>query len=169
MICRVVYSSPVQANSPPPPLPETDLTSVALALLGRISRLSRRFQAIVGPELEGQLGLQLKELMVLGAIAKGHTHPGQISSRLGLPPPTTSRLLEGLTEAGYLHRETVPGDLRRFRMQLTEEGARLRTLAHQVAGEALGHELELVPVPQLAVAIEQLSLLELSLGITEDQ
>lgn len=143
--------------------------SEALALLQRISRLNRRFSAVVAPALEQRLGLGIKELMVFGAIAKGRTHPGQISSVLGLPPPTTSRLLEHLTEAGYLRRDTVPGDLRRFRMELTEKGLQTREQALRLMAEALGRELAGVPEQQLSDTITQLSLLELSLGITEDQ
>lgn len=121
------------------------------------------------PVLEQQLGLGVKELMVFGAIVKGHTHPGQISSLLGLPSPTTSRLLDQLTEAGYLRRETVPGDLRRFRMELTDKGMQTREQALRLLGETLARELSDVPAQQLADTVRQLSVLEFSLGITEDQ
>jgi DNA-binding MarR family transcriptional regulator len=168
----LVYAAPVQAELlPTSPPAETDsaFASEALALLQRISRLNRHFSAIVTPILEQRLGLGLKELMVFGAIARGHTHPGQISSVLGLPPPTTSRLLEGLIEVGYLRRDTVPGDLRRFRMELTDKGTQTREQALRLLGETLGRELAGVPEQQLGDTIRQLSLLELSLGITEDQ
>lgn len=154
-----------------PPISPPELGTEALKLMGRISRIHRRFYKIAGPVLEQELNIQLKELLVFGAIARGHTQPSQISAVLGTPPPTTSRLLDQLTEAGYLKREPVPGDLRRCHMELTEHGQQTRTRALALLSDTLGQELARLQVPedQLRASLEQLDLLELSLGIKEDE
>jgi DNA-binding MarR family transcriptional regulator len=163
MIWLCAYSFSVKTLSSPP----SDLGSAALLLTGRISRLNRRIHAIVGPVLERELGLQPREMLVFGAIVRGHTQPSQISSYIGTPPPTTSRLLDQLTEGGYLRRQNVPGDLRRFQMELTELGVQTRARALELLGAAMAQALQAVPQQQLLAALEQLSLLEQSLGTSE--
>jgi len=146
-----------------------DLGSEALMLLGRISRLNRLFTAAISPVLERELGLSTKDIMVFGAVARGHTQPGQISAMLGTPPPTTSRLLEHLTEAGYLERSGVPGDLRKCQMNLTEHGQQTRQKALAVLGDTVAQELVRARIPQerLHGTLEELRQLEVALGIKE--
>lgn len=139
-----------------------------LALMRRVGRLYRLLHATVQPRLEDALDLQPKEVQVLGAVAAGHTSPGRISARVGTPPPSTSRLIDGLVDGGLLERQADPDDLRRFVMRLTPRGVTALAAARTVARDALGVLLQGVPAEDLQGADRALARLETPLGLRED-
>jgi DNA-binding MarR family transcriptional regulator len=49
----------------------------------------------------------------------------QLASAEQVRPPTMSRIVDGLVEAGLVTREAKPGDRRSVRIAATEEGRRL--------------------------------------------
>ena len=69
-------------------------------------------------------GLSPGTVWMLGAVTR-HPYPSELGRQLGLPAPSVSRLLKGLEADGYVARETVPEDLRRFRIRLTPRGEAL--------------------------------------------
>lgn len=138
-----------------------------MLLMQRLGRLYRALHALVQPQLEAQLGLHPKEMLVLAAVARGQTHPSGIGAQIGTPPPTTSRLLDRLTEAGLLERRADPADLRRFRMRLTPAGEQRLTAGRALVRETLTERLQHVPQDQLEGAIFALEQLEQSAGLAE--
>jgi Transcriptional regulators len=60
----------------------------------------------------------------------------EVANHLGLTPPSTSRLVDGLIERGLVSREDHPLDRRRLRLDVTNDGqkilekARKGTIAH---------------------------------------
>ena len=140
----------------------------ALALMRRVGRLYRALHAAVQPVLERALSLHPKEVQVLGAVAGGQTSPGQISARVGTPPPSTSRLLDRLVAAGLLERQADPDDLRRFRMRLTPEGVATLAAARSLTREALETRLQAVSPASLRAVEQLLGDLEDQLGLQEN-
>lgn len=143
-------------NSPP----EVD----TLVFMRRVGRLQRHLQVALQPHLERTLGLHPKEVQVLSAVANGQDSPSAISARLGSPPPSTSRLVDRLVDTGLLERHAHPDDLRRFRLVLTERGARILDEARELARARLDELLGGVPLEDLMEADRVLARLETHLG-----
>ena len=83
------------------------------------------------------LGLQPKAFLLLAAVEES-PYPAELARILGLPPPTVTYLVKPLEAKNYLLRTKEPGDLRRFRLALTDEGreaVRLGTAAIHAAFE----------------------------------
>ena len=93
-----------------------------LALVRQVLRLGRALYAELDEPLTARLGLNIKELVVLAAIAAGETSPGRIAALHHLPAATVTRLLHRLAELGFVERVSDPADLRRFRLELTAKG-----------------------------------------------
>ena len=94
-----------------------DLSAELSALLGRLIRLLRReAPAPVGP---GSLGA----LVTLNR--DGPMRLGDLAAREGVAPPTLSRMIAGLEDAGYVSRRPDPGDRRAVRVSLTDDGSRV--------------------------------------------
>ena len=118
------------------------------AFLNHLQRLRLRMIAAVGPLLREQ-GLQASTLWLLTAVER-HPHPTELCREMGLPAPTISRLLKGLEAEGYLVRETVPEDLRRYRFLLTPKGAAVQAEAHGLMEAAVGSMLLRLPLEDRA-------------------
>ena len=88
-----------------------------------------RMAAGLGPWLRAR-GLSLSALPMLASVER-HPHPTELAQVIGLPAPTVSRLLKTLETQGYLERETVPEDLRRYRFRLTSAGRALHAEARR--------------------------------------
>jgi len=107
-------------------------------LIQHMQRFHRRVQARLQPAM-GRLGLNPSTAFLLAAVER-YPHPSDLAQELSLPAPTVSRLLKDLEAAGYLTRQTVPEDLRRFRLALTPQGEAIRKAAKEelsVAVEAM--------------------------------
>lgn len=139
-----------------------------LAFMRRVGRLYRHLHVALQPQLERTLALHPKEVQLLSAVAAGHDSPGAISARLGNPPPSTSRLIDRLVDAGLLERHGHPDDLRRFRLVLTERGAGILEEARALARTRLNELLGGVPADELAEADRVLARLETRLGSEND-
>lgn len=111
-------------------------------LVRQTLRLARRFQQTLDEPLERELGLSIKELLVLAAVMDGAHTPGAVAERQALPAPTVTRIVSRLAEQGLLERASDPADLRRFRLRLTPAGeaarARIRTLGPQIVQDQFG-------------------------------
>jgi DNA-binding MarR family transcriptional regulator len=69
----------------------------------------------------GQLGLDAKELFLLGEV-DAHPYPAELADVLSMPRPTVTAYIKRLEAAGFLRREIDQGDLRRHRLALTPAG-----------------------------------------------
>lgn len=79
-----------------------------------------------------ELGLHVGQEMVLFELWKEDgLKGGELAERLGVEPPTVSRMLGRLEGCGLLERRRDPEDARSFRVCLTEKG---RSLERSVAG-----------------------------------
>ncbi len=58
-----------------------------------------------------------------------------------LPPPTVTYMVKQLESLGYLERRAEPGDLRKFRLIVTEAGALAIAGAREAAGRILDQRL----------------------------
>jgi len=99
------------------------------AFMQHLRRLQHRLLQRIAPLLR-ERGLPASTLWMLGAVAR-YPYPSELGRELGLPAPSVSRLLKGLEADGYVVRETVPEDLRRFRIRLTPPGEALVAEAHR--------------------------------------
>ena len=141
------------------PLPPSDLNLLVRSVL----RLSRAFHGALDEPLEAELNLNMKELVVLTAIADGGTYPSQIAARHHLPAPTVTRLLGHLSELGLVRRVTEPDDLRKFRLELTEEGEQTRDHTRAASERILHGVFGHLPSAALRRAIAALAELEAAL------
>lgn len=139
-----------------------------LVLLVRVVlRLSRAFHAALDEPLESKLNLNVKELTVLAAIIDGDQYPSLIAARHQLPAPTVTRLLSRLIDLGLVRRVTEPDDLRKFRLELTEEGMRTRLQtrrdSERILQEVFGH----LPADRVRRALKAVCDVEESLLVGE--
>ncbi len=67
--------------------------------------------------------LSFTQYQALGFIS---THPGaslhNLADHLGLTPPSTSKMVDGLVANGYLNRDPAPDDRRKITLNLTTAG-----------------------------------------------
>lgn len=126
-----------------------------------LANLWRLIQSVVDDseaELEG-LGLSAKAFFLLEAVEE-HPFPALLARRMHLPPPTVTYLIKQLEDRGFLGRQAEPGDLRKFRLVLTDEGQKGLRRGREALGEAfrcrLGR-LALEDIRSLQRIIEQLA------------
>jgi MarR family transcriptional regulator, organic hydroperoxide resistance regulator len=119
-----------------------ETTGFTLAKVGRAHRGS------VG-ELLAEVGLHVGQEMVLIELwGEDGLRGGELAERLGVEPPTVTKMLRRLEHCGLVSRRQDPEDARSFRVYLTDEGRSLeepvvrcwerveeKTLAGMSAGE----------------------------------
>jgi DNA-binding MarR family transcriptional regulator len=84
--------------------------------LARLARLLERACTDLEPTLT------LAQYRLLAMIADGAERASQLAGRLALTKPTVSATIDTLVERTLLTRETVDGDRRALRLQLTTQG-----------------------------------------------
>jgi DNA-binding MarR family transcriptional regulator len=117
-----------------------------------LADLWRLIQAVMDdsePELE-TLGLSRKAFFLLEAV-EDHPFPAQLARRMHLPPPTATYLIKQLESAGLLERRAEPGDLRRFRLVVTESGRTALHRGRQALSDALGERLRRIDQEEVLV------------------
>jgi DNA-binding MarR family transcriptional regulator len=105
--------------------PVKETTGFALAKVCKAHRGS------VGGML-AEVGLHVGQEMVLIELWQADgLRGGELACRLGVEPPTVTKMLQRLEGIGLVERRTDPADARSFRVYLTEKG---RTLEDPVLG-----------------------------------
>jgi MarR family transcriptional regulator, organic hydroperoxide resistance regulator len=113
-----------------------------------LAKVCRVHRGNVG-ELLAEVGLHVGQEMVLIALWKEDgLRGGELAGRLGVEPPTVTKMLRRLERCGLVSRRQDPEDARSFRVYLTDEGRSLegpvarcwerveeKTLAGMSAGE----------------------------------
>jgi DNA-binding MarR family transcriptional regulator len=79
--------------------------------------------------------LEVKSFFLLASIEE-LKHPAALAKRLVLPKPTVTFLIKKLEQAQYVKRKTVVGDLRRFEIQLTPLGRKVRERGRKTLSDA---------------------------------
>ena len=109
---------------------------------GILADLWRLIQAVMDdsePELEA-LGLSPKAFFLLEAV-EDHPFQARLARRMHLPPPTVTYLIKQLESGGLLERRAEPGDLRKFRLVVTDAGRMALHRGRQALGDVLGERL----------------------------
>jgi DNA-binding MarR family transcriptional regulator len=81
-------------------------------------------------------GLTVPQYRLLSALAESpEARSGELAERMGVSPPTTTRMLAGLERAAIVRREATPGDRRAITVALTTKGRRLLERKEAVVSE----------------------------------
>lgn len=97
-----------------------------------LAKASRAHRARVGTALAG-VGLHVgQEMVLLELWREDGLRGGDLASRLGVEPPTVSRMLGRLEGCGLVERRRDPEDARSFRVYLTDEGRNLQPLVEDL-------------------------------------
>lgn len=81
-----------------------------------VTRLARVLERNTGDELS------LAQYRTLGSLLTGDERASQLASRLAVPKPTLTALIDSLVARGLVTREGVVGDRRVVRLSITPEG-----------------------------------------------
>ena len=88
-------------------------------------------------------GLSAPRLSALSVLVfAGPLSLAELAAAEQVRPPTMSRIVDGLVEAGLVTREMKPGDRRSVRITPTEQGARLLNAGREQRVRALTARLE---------------------------
>ncbi len=84
-----------------------------------VMRLARRLRQ------QGNVGITPSQLAVLGTLARhGPMSPGQLAEAEAVQPPSMTRIVNGLAEAGMVVRQARPDDRRSAEINLSARGRR---------------------------------------------
>lgn len=91
-------------------------------------------------------GVSVPQFRVLTFLGRtGGSSLSDVADRVGLSLPAMSRLVDGLTDRGLVHREASPRDRRRVVLRLTERGKGLVRVARKGTQSRLALALEALP------------------------
>lgn len=104
-------------------------------------RVAELMAALIGEailfneQVARSIGISAVDLQTFGVIsrAEGPLTPGEVATRTGLPPSTTTRVLDRLEDRGYIARNPVPGDRRKLAVHVVPEKA--AEIAQRYAGK----------------------------------
>jgi DNA-binding MarR family transcriptional regulator len=93
-----------------------------------LAKVCRAHRGEVG-DLLGQLGLHVgQEMVLIELFEENGLRGGELAERLGVEPPTITKMLRRLEGCGFVERRRDPRDARSFRVYLTSEGRALEGL-----------------------------------------
>ena len=101
-----------------------------------LAKVCRAHRANVGGLL-AKVGLHVGQEMVLLELWKEDGLKGsELADRLGVEPPTITRMIRRMESCGFVERRPDPADARSFRVYLTEKGRALEKPVARVWEEA---------------------------------
>jgi DNA-binding MarR family transcriptional regulator len=109
----------------------------AVRVLARVSRVLESADS----------GLTLPQYRMLSALADGGQRSARVAERLAIRKPTATALADGLAAAGYLERESEPGDRRIVRLRMTSTGEAALAKADRTYTACLAPLLAATPDP----------------------
>ena len=90
-----------------------------------LAKVCRAHRGSIGALLSG-VGLHVGQEMVLLELWKEDgLKGGELADRLGVEPPTVTRMIRRMEGCGFVERRPDPADARSFRVHLTEKGRAL--------------------------------------------
>jgi DNA-binding MarR family transcriptional regulator len=104
-------------------------------------------------------GMSPAEAHALTILRKGGLLQGALGERLSLGKSTTSRLVDGLEQRGWVRRDPDPGDGRARLIVLTDKGTDAAAEVNQRRARRLSDLLDNIPSAKRASVIEALRLL----------
>ena len=100
-----------------------------------LAKVCKGHRGGVGARL-ASLGLHVGQEMVLVELwAEDGLRGGELAARLGVEPPTVTKMLRRLEGCGLVSRRQDPDDARSFRVYLTDEGRSLEEPVCRLWGE----------------------------------
>jgi DNA-binding MarR family transcriptional regulator len=102
----------------------------------------------VEPQLNA-ISLDHKTVFVLGLLER-YDQPSSLAQALSTPKPTITALLKRAESAGFIRRHDVPGDMRMYRLSITEAGKRARDEGRAMMTKAFGAKLDLASATDVA-------------------
>jgi DNA-binding MarR family transcriptional regulator len=129
-------ATPRPRKSPPGPAPQRGSAwSLLLAnVVGLTGILDSAEPALL------KLSIDHKTLFLL-SLLDTHDQPSALARALCLPRPTVTALVKRAESHGFLSRDAVPGDLRRFRLTLTPSGRNVVRAGREVVERVLNQRL----------------------------
>ena len=104
-------------------------------LFARVCQAHRASISIGG--LLARIGLHVgQEMVLLELWRRDGLKVGELADRLGVEPPTATRMLRRMESCGFVERRSDPTDARSFRVHLTEKGRSLEKLVVGIWAEA---------------------------------
>ena len=101
-----------------------------------LAKVCRAHRANVGGLLAG-VGLHVGQEMVLLELWKEDgLKGGELAERLGVEPPTVTRMIRRMERCGFVERRPDPADARSFRVCLTDKGRALEEPVARIWEEA---------------------------------
>jgi DNA-binding MarR family transcriptional regulator len=135
--------------------PITDPTELASRLRLSVTRLARRLRQ------EAEPGITPSMLIALSSIDRaGEMTIGELCAVEQVQPPTMTRIVAALVEAGLVTRELDPDDRRVARVRATQEGAKLLQRSRKRKEAYLARRLRGLDPSELAVLGEAADILE---------
>lgn len=129
-----------------------DATARLYLAIGRLSRLLRR---------TGSPGLGPGAVSALATLARcGPMRLGDLAAKEGVAPPTLSRIVAALVEAGYVRRDPDPQDGRAWLATPTDEGERMVSGVRSARVHELQRRIERLPAERRAALLAALPALE---------
>lgn len=93
-------------------------------------------------------------------VMHGSMRLGDLAAKEGVAPPTLSRIVASLVDAGYVRREPDPHDGRAFLVSPTEEGERVVSGLYSTRIQELQRRLDRLPEEKLRLLVAALPALE---------
>jgi DNA-binding MarR family transcriptional regulator len=129
-----------------------DATARLFLTIGRLSRLLRR---------TGSPGLGPGAVSALATLARcGPMRLGDLAQKEGVAPPTLSRIVAALVEAGYVRREPDPQDGRAWLATPTPEGEEMVSGVRSARMSELRRRMEMLSPEHQSALIGALGALE---------
>ena len=130
-------------------------------LLAKVCRVHRTH---IGGLLAG-VGLRVGQEMVLLELWKEDGLKGtELAERLGVEPPTVTRMLRRMENCGLVERRPAPADARSFRVHLTGKGRTLEEPVARIWEEAEEKTLQGLSYEETLVLRQLLARLRKNLG-----
>ena len=131
-----------------------------------LAKVCRAHRAGVGSVL-ARIGLHVgQEMVLLELWKKDGLRGGELAERLGVEPPTVTRMLKRMEACGFVERRPDPTDARSFRVHLTEKGRALEEPVARIWGEIEEKTLQGISPEETLVLRRLLARIRQNLGST---